>query len=151
MWRRTYCLRQAMTRLAHCRSERLASTQLYGLTASPGRQTQDRFSSSGCVNVEGSVMVIVYWRRVPSPVGVNRSTIVDDGPCGTPLESRYGQSMRLVATTSVAPSQWPLDRPRSVFDNESTFAPGAMLMVRTVSYYSNRNSMVSPLFTNSIG
>jgi hypothetical protein len=33
--------------------------QLYGLTVSSGRHTQDRFSSSGDVNVAGSVMVIV--------------------------------------------------------------------------------------------
>ena len=36
------------------RREPLASTQLYGLTVSPGRHTHERFSSSGSVNVAGS-------------------------------------------------------------------------------------------------
>ena len=41
------------------RREPLASTQLYGLTVSPGRHTHECFSSSASVNVAGSVMVIV--------------------------------------------------------------------------------------------
>src|SRR5262249_1880488 len=77
--------------------------------------------------------------------------MLDDGPCGIPLGSKYGQSMRLVVTTSVSPSQWPLDRPSNVFGNASTFDVAFMLIVRTVSYSSRRSRIVSPLFTNSIG
>ena len=37
---------------------RFRSMQLYGFTVSSGRHTQDRFNSSGAVNVAGSVIVI---------------------------------------------------------------------------------------------
>ena len=42
-----------------CQCPRPDSLQLYGFTVSSGRHTHDRFSSSGWVNVAGSVTVIV--------------------------------------------------------------------------------------------